>query len=90
MGKDYSAQWDGETRRQLDQQSQTDKAARIPEVLEDGEPLNDAARRLMERMNAKPKEKAVYRTKTWELAATARKNWKGRRSAISEESNDKD
>ena len=88
MGKDFSAQWNGENRRQLDQLSQTDKAARFPEMLEDGEPLKDAARRLMERMNAK--EKAVYRTKAYELAATTRKGWKGRRSAISEESNDKD
>ena len=88
MGKDFSEQWDGENRRQLDQQSQTDKAARFPEMLEGGESLKDAARRLMERMNAK--EKAVYRTKAYELAATARKGWKGRPSAISEESNDKD
>ena len=44
----------------LDQQSQTDKAARFPEMLEGGSLLKDAARRLMERMNAK--EKAVYRT----------------------------
>jgi hypothetical protein len=39
---DYSAQWDGEKRRRLDQQSQTDKA-RCPEVLEDGERLHYAA-----------------------------------------------
>ena len=90
MPHDYSAQWDGETKRQLDQQSQAGKEARFPEVLENGEPLEEATRRLLERINAKPKEKAIYRTKSSELAAAARRGWKGRRSAISEESNDKE